>query len=676
MIRLAKAFLIAVSLGAVAFAQAAPQDQSAPPENRASAYYNFAMGRVYAELAQADGNKDFIDKAIQHYREALKADPKAGIILDELTDLYLAINRLDDATALAQDLLKQNPDNVDAHRMLGRIYTTALSHAPQGKIDERALHMAIQEYEKVTGKDSKDAESWVMLAKLYGTSGNAPDAEKAYNTALALEPDNEDALTGLAMLYGNMGDTKRAIEKLKAATEKNPNDRSLRILAQAYEEQKDYKNAAETLRKAVALSPDDDHLARGLAEDLYFSDQIEEALKIYQDLASRSPRDPLIPLRMAEIYSNKRDYSKAHEAIEKAKKIDPDGLEPRQEEIKLYEAEGKLDQSIATLNSLLADTARKIYSKEEQQERAGRYEELGNLNRTGGHYPEALDAFKQMGAVFKDSAQMMTVQTIETYRAAKDLASAQREAEAALKKFPNEYIIAREHAEVLGDLGKTDDAAGELRGLLNGPRDFQTLLATAEVYEKGKRFEDMGKTLDEAEKLASTDEDKESVFFMRGAMLERMKKYDESEAAFRKVLALNPLHAGALNYLGYTLADRNLRLDEAYQLIKKAVDLDPDNGAYLDSLGWVYFRQGKLTDAEGCLIKATSHMDADPTVHDHLGDVYLKLGKTKEAIAQWTASLKGFKDELPSEVDPEEVTKVGTKLDAARVKLAQETKRQ
>ncbi len=676
MIRLAKTFLIALSLGAVAFAQAAPQDQSAPPENRASAYYNFAMGRVYAELAQADGNKDFIDKAIQHYREALKADPKAGIILDELTDLYLAINRLDDATALAQDLLKQNPDNVDAHRMLGRIYTTALSHAPQGKIDERALHMAIQEYEKVTGKDSKDAESWVMLAKLYGTSGNAPDAEKAYNTALALEPDNEDALTGLAMLYGNMGDTKRAIEKLKAATEKNPNDRSLRILAQAYEEQKDYKNAAETLRKAVALSPDDDHLARGLAEDLYFSDQIEEALKIYQDLASRSPRDPLIPLRMAEIYSNKRDYSKAHEAIEKAKKIDPDGLEPRQEEIKLYEAEGKLDQSIATLNSLLADTARKIYSKEEQQERAGRYEELGNLNRTAGHYPEALEAFKQMGAVYKDSAQLMAVQTVETYRAAKDLASAQREAEAALKKFPNEYLIAREHAEVMGDLGKTDEAATELRGLLNGPRDFQTLLATAEVYEKGKRFADMGKTLDEAEKLASTDEEKESVFFMRGAMFERMKKYDESEAAFRKVLALNPQHAGALNYLGYTLADRNLRLDEAYQLIKKAVDLDPDNGAYLDSLGWVYFRQGKLADAEGCLIKATSHMDADPTVHDHLGDVYLKLGKTKEAIAQWTASLKGFKDELPSEVDPEDVSKIGTKLDAARVKLAQETKRQ
>ena len=88
---------------------------------------------------------------------------------------------------------------------------------------------------------------------------------------------------------------------------------------------------------------------------------------------------------------------------------------------------------------------------------------------------------------------------------------------------------------------------------------------------------------------------------MRGALFERQKKYDASEEAFRKVLALNPDHAGALNYLGYMLADRNVRLDEAYQMIQKAVDLEPENGAYLDSLGWVYYRQGKLTEAEGLL---------------------------------------------------------------------------
>jgi hypothetical protein len=53
----------------------------------------------------------------------------------------------------------------------------------------------------------------------------------------------------------------------------------------------------------------------------------------------------------------------------------------------------------------------------------------------------------------------------------------------------------------------------------------------------------------------------------------------------------------------------------------------------------------------------------------------MKLGKTQEAIAQWNASMKGFKEQTSSETDPEEVSKVSSKLDAARVKLAQEKKR-
>ena len=74
----------------------------------------------------------------------------------------------------------------------------------------------------------------------------------------------------------------------------------------------------------------------------------------------------------------------------------------------------------------------------------------------------------------------------------------------------------------------------------------------------------MGKALDEAEKLSKSNEDKEGVYFMRGAMFERMKRFDASEAEFRKVLEMNPENAGALNYLGYMLADRNVRLDEAF----------------------------------------------------------------------------------------------------------------
>jgi len=677
MIRSGKVLVLACVLAAVSLAQApsAQNQTSAAADNHSAAYYNYAMGRLYALMAQAEGSQDQALKAIQYFKDALKADPKAGEVYEELTDLYLALSKPADAIALATDTLKQDPENVDAHRMLGRVYFSMISKSNQ-QIDERALRMALQEFQKVTEKDPKDADSWVTLGKLYTGTNDTANAEKAYNAALAVEPDNEEALTGLAMVYGNLGDTAKAIEKLKAATEKNPNERSLMILAKAYEDQKDYKDAADALRKALEMQPENDRLSRSLAEDLLFSDQFDEALKVYQDIASRSPKDPLIPLRMAEIYRGKHDFANAHKAVDAAKKVDSDGLEPRQEEVRIYQDEGKLDQAIAGLKSILDDTATKVYSKEAAQQRAAWCEELGMLNSQAGHYPEAIEAFKQMSVV-KDSGPTIAYEVIETYRAAKDLASAQREADADLKKFPDEYQVVRAHADVLADLGKTDEAIKELRGLLNGTRDRATLIALTELYEKGKKYDEAAQAVDEAEKLSTSDEEKADVYFMRGALLERQKKFDASEEAFRKSLVLNPQNHGAMNYLGYMLADRNVRLDEAYQLIQKAVDMEPDNGAYLDSLGWVYFRQGKLTEAENSLSKAIARPDTgqDPTVHEHLGEVYYKLGKTKEAIAQWTVSLKAYKEQPPADTDPEEVKKVSSELDAARVKLAQETKR-
>jgi Flp pilus assembly protein TadD len=209
-----------------------------------------------------------------------------------------------------------------------------------------------------------------------------------------------------------------------------------------------------------------------------------------------------------------------------------------------------------------------------------------------------------------------------------------------------------------------------------GDKDVKTLLSVAQLYEKSKRYDDMGKTLDEAEKRSKSKDDTETVHFMRGAMFEHQKKYDASEAEFRKVLDGDPENAGALNYLGYMLADRGVRLEEAGQMIKKALDLDPENGAYLDSMGWALYRQGKLDEAQNYLLKAIDKMGKDPTIHDHLGDVYLKMGKTREAISQWQASLKEYQSGNQSDADPDDIAKVNRKLDDARVKLAQETKKQ
>ena len=438
--------------------------------------------------------------------------------------------------------------------VVGRIYTRSVGDPQSGKIDEGKLKLAIEQYQKVTEKDPKDAESWVMLGRLHMFSTNSLEAEKAFNAALAADPDNEDAVTQLAVLYAELGDSKRAVEKLKVATSKNPNERMLSLLAEQYEQLHDYKNAAEVLRKALELAPDNGKIVRGLAQDLMISEQFDESLKIWEQIAADEPRDPQAPLSISEIYRLKRDFAKARAALGKAKALDNESLDVRYQDVQLSKAEGKTDDAIAGLKSILDDTVRKTYSEAEARRRAAYLEEYGILSRSREKYAQALDVFKQMSTLSPEAAKESAVQTIETYRQSKDLTSAMREADAALKKYPDERMIRAEHATVLADQGKIDDAAAEIRGMSKGDRDRETQLTLAQVYEKGKRYQEMGKALDEAETLSTSDEEKVGVFFMRGAMYERMKKFDASEAAFRKVLELDPDNAGALNYLGYMLA--------------------------------------------------------------------------------------------------------------------------
>ena len=150
-------------------------------------------------------------------------------------------------------------------------------------------------------------------------------------------------------------------------------------------------------------------------------------------------------------------------------------------------------------------------------------------------------------------------------------------------------------ASQLTDTGKVDEGVDMAKSMLNGsPADDRTVdLRLAEMYTRLKKWKEAGEAIDKADALSNKPEDKVYIYFLRGALEERQKHFDEAEAQFRKLLAIDPNNALTLNYLGYMLADRGVRLNEALTMIKKAVELDPQNYAYLDSLGWAYFKLGQ-----------------------------------------------------------------------------------
>ncbi len=224
------------------------------------------------------------------------------------------------------------------------------------------------------------------------------------------------------------------------------------------------------------------------------------------------------------------------------------------------------------------------------------------------------------------------------------------------------------------DSGEADAAIARVKAMLKGnpADDREVWIALAQMYSRLRRYPEAEKALAKALELSTKQEEKDYANFIAGSIYERQKKYDEAESYFRKVLASDPKNATALNYLGYMLADRGTRLEEALSLIRRAVALDPQNGAYLDSLGWVHFKMGKYDLAEAALRKAVDRIDNDPTVHEHLGDVYQKTNRLKLAVTQWERSLQEWKKTVPAEVEASDVAKVQKKLDGAKVKLAKQ----
>jgi tetratricopeptide (TPR) repeat protein len=603
----------------------------------------------------------------------MKADPGASFLAEELSDLYVQAGRLREAVSDSEDALKQNPSDLNARRILGRIYTRMVGDSRQGKINQEMLRKAIEQYQKIAELEPGDIESMLTLARLQKVAQNSLEAEKVYKKILETEPGNEDALTGLAVVYADLGDSKRAAELLRQVTQKTPSVRTLTALASQYEQLQDYALAAETLRKAIELTPGNLDLKKLYAQNLLLADRLDDALKAFTEIAAEDQKDATAQLRLSQIYRQKQDFEKARQAAKKALEIEPDNLEVRYNQISLLEAEGKTAEAITALKGIVTSTAKRTYSAGERGNRIVLLERLGMMYRNNEQYNDAVETFRQVGELDPNLGGRAAAQIVDTYRVAKDYTKALEEGNAAAKKYPEDRILRAVRASLLAETGKTTEAVSELKSLLDGKNDRETYITMAQVYEKGKNYAEMAKAIEAAEKLSDSKEDKESIAFMRGGMYEKMKNFEAAEAQLRKVLESNPKNASALNYLGYMLADRNVRLNEALEMIRQAVELDPNNGAYLDSLGWVYFRQGDLDQAENYLRRAIERFSKDPTVHDHLGDVYFQQGRTNEAIAEWERSLQEWAQAAPSDSDPAEIAKVQKKLESAKVRVAKES---
>src|SRR5579883_634325 len=666
--------LLAASVAGFAQSNESPAPAAKPPEtasprkvDKAAAYYHYALAHMYEEQVAVYGRSDLATKAIEEYRAAIEADPGSEYLTSALAELYAKTGRIRDAVVEAQDILKRDPNNLEAHKLLGRIYLRSLGDMQPGNGGSGSvLKLAIEQYEQIVRIEPNNMDDHLLLGRLYRLNNDLQKAESEFKTAVRLQPDSEEAVTTLAYLYNEEGDATRAVQVLSSVPDAGRSAKMYSALGYTYEQQKQYKQAIESYRRAIELDRDNLDAIRGLAD---------AALEQYKVIADANPEDAQTYLHMAEIYRKSGKFDLALENLKKAEGMVQDSLEVPYNEAAVYQAQGRFDEAAQTLQDLLKKTEKpdNSYTQGERNNRAVFLERLGTVYRDQAKYPEAVEVFRKMVPLGDDSAVRGYQQIIDTYREAKQWNQATAVAKEATQKLPNDRGLQMVYAAQLADTGQADKALAEVRSLLKGkPDDRDVYITLAQMNTRLKRWDDAQRALDKAEELSIKPDDKEYVYFLRGSSFERQKKYDQAEEMFRKVLASDPQNAMTLNYLGYMLADRGVKLEEALTLIKKAVELEPSNGAYLDSLGWAYYRLGKFDQAEEQLVKASQRIANDPTVHDHLGDVYQKTGRLKMAVVHWERAVTEWNKTVAPKSDTDSLASVQKKLESAKMRLAKE----
>lgn len=656
---------------------AAPASAAKKPADRANAYYHYSLGHMYEELAGLTSRADYINKAIDEYKLAMDNDPGNAFLDSALAELYSKTGRIRDAVLEAQGILKRDPNNIEAHKLLGRIYLRSLGDLQSGTQSQNVLKLAIEQYQEIVRLDPKDVDNHLLLGRLYRLDNQMGKAEAEFKTAVKMQPDSEDAVSSLAYLLNEENDPTSAIQVLLSVPEDERSGKIYSALGFTYEQQKDYKNAVDAYRKAVDQDKDNLDSIRGLAKNLMNLGDYDAALAQYKIVADSDPQDAETQLRIAEIYRHQGKYQQALDSLTKTQALAQDSLEVPYNIGLVYEALGRSDDAIKTYEDLLQKTYRADgnYSPQDRGNRAVFLERLGSVYRDTGKYPQALDTFRKILALnSEDNTARAYQQIIDTYRDQKDWAGALQAAQEAVQKQPKDRQLKMVLASQLADMGRGDEAVKQVMSLIeNKPdTDRDAYLALAQINSRLKRWKESEDAIAKADELSTRRDDKIYTEFVWGSILERQKKYDKAEEMFKKVLALDPDSAMTLNYLGYMMADRGIRPAEAMQYIQKAVKLDPQNGAYLDSLGWAYYKQGNYDMAEVNLRKAGERINNDATIQEHLGDLYQKTGRLRLAAMHWEKALDEWNRSVPADQDHEEMAKVQKRLEAAKVKLAKQ----
>ena len=491
---------------------------------------------------------------------------------------------------------------------------------------------ALEAYEKALLCDEQSQHVSRKLAILLVKLNRREQAAKLFENIVGSNPENTEDRVFLAKLYASMGRTDEAVAIYQDLLEIKEDHDILLMLGTLYAQNKEYDKAQNILNRLVQLEGDS-YLAHYYLARLYRELQYFDKAAASYEIALELNWSERLALEIAEFYENQHEQEKAIALYRQIVDEDDANELIRTRLVNLYlslEQDDKALAELLVLKDLLPEshsvdiTISRIFLVQEKYDEAielllGALQEFPELD--AGHYLLGLAYFRK-GEMEKAGKQLETIDPdANVYEDSIQL-----------------------QARILKDSDNLDGAIQLLEEIIGDTStrkpSFIILLAT--LY---KEKEEIDRGLEVYERGMELFPDNLNLLYSYGIYLEKAGKQEQAMATMQQVLDLEPDNAAALNYVGYTWADKDVHLDKAFEYIRRAVDLMPEDGYIRDSLGWVYFKMGDVDQAIIELERALELVESDPVIHEHLGDAYLQKGEDKKALSDYEKAYEIYEEE-------------------------------
>ena len=528
------------------------------------------------------------------------------------------------------DSVASKPASDLALRPQGAHKADALARFVEGMAFEEngEMERALEAYRKVLNVDPGQSELASRVAGLLIQQDDFPQAIDVLKDAIKANPKNAEPYQQLAFIYTRyLKRTDQAIDYANRAIALNPGDvegyqRLVEIELAAGQE----RRAIEALDRALKVPSTDPNFWIRLGK-LYVAilfksdsqpkpDELKKTNEIFKRAAENSGDDPGILKEVADYYAASQQLKEAIPLYLRVLELQPDDANAREKLATGFVLTNQRDKAVEMLEQIIKE------------------------------HPEKYQPYDLLAQVLDEEARsLQRANRIEEAKA--KFAKVATNYEQSLLINPNHAGTYVRLAELLlGALRDPDRAVkllGEARRRFPGAPEIVYYLGIAQ--REAKQSQQAVATFEEALHEAQLEEDDDFVnakfYFNYGAAAEQAGLYNKAADLLRKSIALDPENsAEACNYLGYMWADHNMNLEEAETMIRRALQSEPNNASYLDSLGWAEFRKGQFDRALDDLLRAAKTAEReDPVVFEHIGDTYLKMNRTREALEAWQKAL-------------------------------------